>query len=193
MTYGLRGLSYYKISVAGPARDLHSGVFGRMVHEPMTDLIAIMSKLVDPSGRILIPGIEEMVEPATDEERFVFNIAMLQDGVLILIPDRQIYESLDYSIADIEESAGASISVSSDKATVLMGRMRYPSLSLHGIEGAFSGVGAKTVIPAKVGGKFSVRFVHSFPLRLVTLLIVGGKTRAPSDARNGRPTGEGIH
>jgi len=41
-----------------------------------------------------------------------------------------------------------------------MGRMRYPSLSLHGIEGAFSGVGAKTVIPAKVSGKFSIRFVH---------------------------------
>jgi Cys-Gly metallodipeptidase DUG1 len=42
-----------------------------MVHEPMTDLIAIMSKLVDPSGKILIPGIEEMVEPATEEERYV--------------------------------------------------------------------------------------------------------------------------
>jgi Cys-Gly metallodipeptidase DUG1 len=81
--------------------------------------------------------------------------------VSLLMMPRQIYESLDYSIADIEESAGASISVSSDKATVLMGRMRYPSLSLHGIEGAFSGVGAKTVIPAKVGGKFSIRFVPS--------------------------------
>jgi Cys-Gly metallodipeptidase DUG1 len=43
-----------------------------MVHEPMTDLIAIMSKLVDPSGKILIPGIEEMVEPATEEERCVY-------------------------------------------------------------------------------------------------------------------------
>ena len=100
-----------------------------------------------------------------------------QDRVLISTrtPVRQIYESLDYSIADIEESAGASISVSSDKATVLMGRMRHPSLSLHGIEGAFSGVGAKTVIPAKVGGKFSVRFVHLSPLRLITLLMIWGK------------------
>jgi Cys-Gly metallodipeptidase DUG1 len=71
LTYGLRGLSYFKITVSGPARDLHSGVFGRTVHEPMTDLIAIMSKLVDPTGRILIPGIEEMVPPATDEEKCV--------------------------------------------------------------------------------------------------------------------------
>jgi Cys-Gly metallodipeptidase DUG1 len=77
--------------------------------------------------------------------------------------NRKIYESLDYSIADIEQAAGASIAVSSDNATVLMGRMRSPSLSLHGIEGAFSGVGAKTVIPAKVGGKFSIRSDYSFP------------------------------
>lgn len=68
-----------------------------------------------------------------------------------------MYENLDYSIADVEESAGSQTALSSDKATVLMGRMRLPSLSIHGIEGAFYGVGAKTVIPAKVGGKFSIR------------------------------------
>jgi Cys-Gly metallodipeptidase DUG1 len=70
---------------------------------------------------------------------------------------RNIYESIHYTIADIEEAVGASIALSSDKVDVLMGRMRYPSLSLHGIEGAFSGVGAKTVIPAKICGKFSIR------------------------------------
>jgi Cys-Gly metallodipeptidase DUG1 len=53
------------------------------------------------------------------------------------------------------------VALSSDKATVLMGRMRQPSLSLHGIQGAFSDVGCKTVIPAKVGGKFSVRYIDS--------------------------------
>jgi Cys-Gly metallodipeptidase DUG1 len=140
ITYGLRGLTYFKINVSGPARDLHSGVFGRTVHEPMTDLIKLMSRLVDPDGRILIPGVEEMVEAAGEEEKAIYN-------------------SLDYNIADIEESAGSATALSSDKATVLMGRMRYPSLSLHGIEGAFHGVGAKTVIPAKVAGKFSIRLV----------------------------------
>lgn len=69
----------------------------------------------------------------------------------------EMYDKLDYSIEDIEDAAGASIAVSSDKAKVLMGRMRYPSLSLHGIEGAFYGAGAKTVIPASVSGKFSIR------------------------------------
>lgn len=74
---------------------------------------------------------------------------------------RAIYASLDYSVSDVEQSAGAAIALSDDKVTVLMGRMRNPSLSIHGIEGAFSGPGGKTVIPAKVTGKFSIRYVMS--------------------------------
>lgn len=93
----------------------------------MTDLIHVMSKLVSPRGEILIPGIAELVDPLTDEER-------------------KRYEVLDYGIADIEHSAGAQIALHDDKTKVLMGRMREPSLSLHGIEGAFSAAGAKTVI-----------------------------------------------
>ena len=63
-------------------------------------------------------------------------------------------------MADLEAAAGGHIAISDDKSTVIMARMRNPSLSIHGIEGAFSGVGAKTVIPATVGGKFSLRSVH---------------------------------
>ena len=61
LTYGLRGLSYYKVTVSGPARDLHSGVFGRTVHEPMTDLISLLSTLVPPDGKILVKGVDEIV------------------------------------------------------------------------------------------------------------------------------------
>jgi acetylornithine deacetylase/succinyl-diaminopimelate desuccinylase-like protein len=71
LTYGLRGLNYFKLTVRGPAADLHSGVFGRTVHEPMTDLIHLMSKLVDPQGNILVPGVEEMVPPPDEEEKLV--------------------------------------------------------------------------------------------------------------------------
>ncbi|GLB39750.1 putative peptidase dimerisation domain containing protein [Lyophyllum shimeji] len=152
LTYGLRGLSYFKLTISGPGRDLHSGVFGRMVHEPMTDLITLMSKLVDNQGNILIPGVDEMVEPPT-------------------INERAIYERLDYSIADVEQSAGGQIAISDSKVDTLMGRMRYPSLSIHGIEGAFSGVGAKTVIPAKVSGKFSIRLVPPQTPELVEPLV----------------------
>ncbi|KAF8452392.1 hypothetical protein L210DRAFT_3383623 [Boletus edulis BED1] len=140
LTYGLRGIAYFAINVSGPGQDLHSGLFGRMVHEPMTDLIKLMSKLVDHDGQILIPGIESMVAPPTESEI-------------------ELYTKMDYSIADVAEAAGASIALSDHKETVIMGRMRYPSLSLHGIQGAFSEPGGKTVIPSKVAGKFSIRLV----------------------------------
>lgn len=71
VTYGLRGLTYFKINIHGPGRDLHSGVFGGTVHEPMTDLIKIMSRLVDPDGTILIPGVREMVGEPDAEEKWV--------------------------------------------------------------------------------------------------------------------------
>ncbi|KAJ7445447.1 hypothetical protein FB451DRAFT_1376152 [Mycena latifolia] len=91
LTYGLRGLT-----VSGPARDLHSGVFGRTVHEPMTDLIALMRRLVFPAGAIPVPGVDDMVSVADAEER-------------------AIYDKLDYSIADVESAAGAPIALSADK------------------------------------------------------------------------------
>ncbi|KZT21836.1 CNDP dipeptidase [Neolentinus lepideus HHB14362 ss-1] len=150
LTYGLRGITYFQITVQGPARDLHSGMFGRTVHEPMTDLIALMGKLVAPDGKILITGIDEMV-PAADEE------------------EKTLYTSLDYSIADVEDAVGGQIAISADKVTVLMGRMRMPSLSLHDIEG---GAGARTVIPAKVTGKFSIRLVPPQTPEKVDPLVV---------------------
>jgi Cys-Gly metallodipeptidase DUG1 len=119
----------------------------------MTDLISLLGTLVTPQGDILIKGVDEMVPPADEEER-------------------GIYAGLDYSIADIEEAAGASIALSSDKVSVLMGRMRSPSLSIHGIEGAFSGPGGKTVIPAKVSGKFSIRLVPPQTPEAVDPLVI---------------------
>ena len=54
LTYGLRGCNYYQIIIEGPGADLHSGIFGGIIAEPMTDLIKVMSTLVDGSGKILI-------------------------------------------------------------------------------------------------------------------------------------------
>jgi len=74
LTYGLRGIAYFAIHVSGPGQDLHSGLFGGMVHEPMTDLVKLMSKLVDHNGRILIPGIEAMVAPPDEHETWVLCV-----------------------------------------------------------------------------------------------------------------------
>ena len=140
LTYGLRGCNYYQIIVNGPGADLHSGIFGGIVAEPMTDLIKVMSQLVDSNGKILIPGIDDMIAPLTDKED-------------------ALYDDIDFSVEELNAASGSKTSLHGNKKDILKHRWRYPSLSLHGIDGAFSGGGAKTVIPAKVVGKFSIRTV----------------------------------
>ncbi|WBW72690.1 dipeptidase Dug1 [Schizosaccharomyces osmophilus] len=152
LTYGLRGVSYFSMTVQGPGADLHSGVFGGTVHEPMTDLIAVMSSLVKPNGEILIPGIMDQVAKLTSEED-------------------SLYDTIDYEMSDLENAAGADVSIYPDTKRTLQHRWRYPTLSLHGIEGAFSGSGAKTVIPAKVNGKFSIRTVPDMEPETVRELV----------------------
>lgn len=113
----------------------------------------MMSTLTTPKGEILIPGIKDLVAPLTPEEK-------------------KRYDVMEFSIKDMDDATGSSTTISNDKASVLMARMRYPSLSLHGIEGAFSAPGGKTVIPAKVIGKFSIRLVPNMTPKAVSDLVV---------------------
>ena len=144
ITYGLRGLAYFELSVQGCEQDLHSGVFGGTVHEAMTDLVRLMGSLVDSSGKILVDGVMDDVAPVTPEEE-------------------ALYAPIEFDTEEFKEECKVkSVSnklLQKDKQSLLMARWRFPTLSLHGIEGAFSGTGAKTVIPAKVIGKFSLRLV----------------------------------
>ncbi|KAL8721955.1 MAG: hypothetical protein Q9225_001469 [Loekoesia sp. 1 TL-2023] len=140
LTYGLRGCNYYSLEIEGPGQDLHSGVFGGTAQEPMTDLVRVLGTLVDTNGKISIPGVNEMVAPVTEEEK-------------------EIYGGISYTMENLFESLGSKTSIHESKENTLMARWRYPSLSVHGVEGAFSAAGAKTVIPAKVTGKFSIRTV----------------------------------
>ena len=152
LTYGLRGCNYYSIEVSGPGQDLHSGVFGGTAQEPMTDLVRIMGSLVDTDGKIQIPGLMDLVAPLTDEEK-------------------SLYEGIAFTMDNLYESLGSETSIYPDKERTLMARWRFPSLSLHGIEGAFSAPGAKTVIPAKVIGKFSIRTVPNMEIDDVNKLV----------------------
>lgn len=152
LTYGLRGCNYYSISISGPAQDLHSGVFGGSAHEPMTDLVNILSKLVDSQGNILIPGLMDLVAPLTEEEQ-------------------TLYGNISYTMDNLHESLGAETGIHPNKERTLMARWRYPSLSIHGVEGAYSAPGAKTVIPAKVIGKFSIRTVPNMESEDVNKLV----------------------
>jgi len=152
LTYGLRGCSYYSVEISGPGQDLHSGVFGGTAQEPMTDLMRVLASLVDTDGKIQIPGLAELVAPLTDDEK-------------------ALYGDIAFTMDNLYESLGSQTSIFPDKERTLMGRWRYPSLSVHGVEGAFSQPGAKTVIPAKVIGKFSIRTVPNMEPQDVDALV----------------------
>jgi len=138
--YGLRGMCYYFVEVSAPKQDLHSGCYGGTVYEPMADLVWLLSQLSDVKGRILIEGLDELVAPLTDSER-------------------ALYKDIEFDLEEYRADLGVSELVSTDKTEILMRNWRYPSLSIHGVEGAFYGTGAKTVIPCAVTGKFSIRLV----------------------------------
>lgn len=154
--YGLRGISYFFVEIESSTKDLHSGVFGGTVHESMLDLVYILSNLVDEKGKILIPGIMDDVVPLSAEEE-------------------ALYDPIDFDMKDYMQEIGVKkllTSVHGSKNKTLMGRWRYPSLSVHGIQGAFDGEGAKTVIPRKVVGKFSVRLVPNQTPEKVEAIVV---------------------
>lgn len=137
--YGLRGINTFFIDIECANQDLHSGGYGSFVHEAMSDLIYLLDRLVDLKGDILIPGIMDKVRPITQEEE-------------------DMYKSIHFDLVGLKREIGAATFIHEhNPSRALQAIWRYPSLSIHGIEGAFHEKGFKTVIPRRVIGKFSVR------------------------------------
>lgn len=120
----------------------------------MSDLVYLLDTLVDKEGRLLIDGIYNDVVPETEEER-------------------KTYEAITFDVDEYRNDLGCKVLMhKEDKVQLLMHRWRYPTLSIHGIEGAFSEPGNKTVIPRKVIGKFSVRIVPNQTPAEVSRLVI---------------------
>jgi acetylornithine deacetylase/succinyl-diaminopimelate desuccinylase-like protein len=133
-------MAYMGIEITGPKQDMHSGSEGGTFREPMTDLINLMSKLQMTDGMPLISEFGEKVRKVTPEEK-------------------ALYADIDFDLEGYKRDLGVSKLVSDDVSELLMKKWRMPTFSYHGIEGAFSGPGAKTVIPWKVTAKVSMRLV----------------------------------
>lgn len=140
LTVGLRGIAYYEISVKGPNRDLHSGLYGGAVNNPANVLADLISGMKDNSGRITIPGFYDAVQPPSEEEKELLN-------------------RLPFD----EKSMAASIAVAE-----LIGEEGYsnlerlgtrPTLDVNGIWGGYTGEGSKTVLPSGAHAKISMRLV----------------------------------
>jgi acetylornithine deacetylase/succinyl-diaminopimelate desuccinylase-like protein len=140
ITTGLRGLSYMEVEVTGPSRDLHSGVYGGAVANPVNTLCAMIASLHDADGRITIPGFYDKVVELSEAERAAINKAPF---------DLNAYKA-DLSVKDIKGEKGYS--------TLERTGIR-PTLDVNGIWGGYTGEGAKTVLPSKAYAKISMRLV----------------------------------
>src|SRR5258708_2663702 len=134
ITYGLRGLNYYQIELTGPARDLHSGVYGVAVPNPLTILTELFSKLHDKIFRIAVPG-------------FYNDVAKLGSA------DRQALNSLPWEQKDLERAVGAPGYVGEKGFSIVEHLWTRPTLELNGIWGGYTGEGAKNVIPSQAHSK----------------------------------------
>lgn len=140
ITYGLRGLVYVEVELTGPVRDLHSGVYGGAVENPINALARLIAGLHDAQYRITIPGFYDDVRPLTEEER-------------------QAFRELPFDEQAWMEAIGVSAVRTEAGYTILEAITARPTLDVNGIWGGYQGKGAKTVLPAKAGAKISMRLV----------------------------------
>jgi acetylornithine deacetylase/succinyl-diaminopimelate desuccinylase-like protein len=137
---GLRGLTYVEVEVVGANRDLHSGVYGGGVANPINVLCEMIASLKDDKGHITIPGFYDKVEDLTTEQRDALNAAPF---------DLEEYKK-DLGIDDI---------LGEDGYTTIERTSVRPTLDVNGIWGGYIGEGAKTVLPSKANAKISMRLV----------------------------------
>jgi len=140
ITTGLRGLSYMEVEVTGPNRDLHSGVYGGAVANPINVLCKMIASLHDEDGRITIPGFYNKVATLSDAERKAINAAPF---------DLDAYKK-ELGIDEVLGEKGF---------TTLERTGIRPTLDVNGIWGGYTGEGAKTVLPSKAHAKISMRLV----------------------------------
>lgn len=140
ITYGLRGIAYYELRVQGPNRDLHSGSFGGAVTNPANAVAAMLAGLVDGQGRVQIPGFYDDVVELSERERSELARLPFDEG--------QFLRELGVDVAGGEHGY-----------TLLERRWARPSYDVSSLWGGYQGEGAKTVLPATAGAKFSFRLV----------------------------------
>jgi acetylornithine deacetylase/succinyl-diaminopimelate desuccinylase-like protein len=140
ITYGLRGLNYYEVELTGPIQDLHSGVFGGAVPNPITVLAKMIARLHDKNFRVTVPGFYDDVASLSRAERKALN-------------------ALPWKEKDFRATVGAPGLCGEKGYTIVEQLWIRPTLELNGIWGGYQGEGAKTVIPSKAFAKISTRLV----------------------------------
>jgi acetylornithine deacetylase/succinyl-diaminopimelate desuccinylase-like protein len=164
---GLRGLAMVDVLVEGPSLDLHSGLFGGAVANPVEALARIMVSLKDPvTGRVTVPGFYDDVNELSDDERS--QIA-----------------ALPFDEAGFRADAGGVDALPGEAGRTVLERIwTRPTLEFNGIWGGYQGPGSKTIIPARAGCKISCRLVpNQSPERVAEMVAAAVRAAAPEGVR----------
>jgi acetylornithine deacetylase/succinyl-diaminopimelate desuccinylase-like protein len=140
IAYGLRGLAYVEVQLTGPDRDLHSGVYGGAIHNPVNALARMIADLHDDDHRVTVEGFYDAVRPLTEDEREGFRALPFDEGAW----------KDEVGVSETRTEAGYS---------TLEGTTARPTLDVNGIWGGYTGKGAKTVLPSTATAKISCRLV----------------------------------
>jgi acetylornithine deacetylase/succinyl-diaminopimelate desuccinylase-like protein len=140
ITVGLRGLSYLEVEVTGPNRDLHSGVYGGGVANPINALAEMIASLKDKNNRITIPNFYDAVVELNKADRDALN-------------------SAPFSLDEYTKDLNIKEVVGEEGYSTLERTSTRPTLDVNGIWGGYTGEGAKTVLPSKAFAKISMRLV----------------------------------
>ncbi len=153
VTTGLRGLSYVEVQVTGPNRDVHSGLYGGAVANPINILAKMIASLHDENNRVTIPGFYDKVEELSQDERAEMAKAPF---------DLEEYKKA----LDIEAVYGEKGYSTNERNSI------RPTLDVNGIWGGYIGEGAKTVIASKAYAKISMRLVPNQDWKAITELFI---------------------
>ena len=140
ITYGLRGIATFELTLTGPNRDLHSGAFGGAVTNPANALTKLMGQMIDERGKVQIPGFYDDVKSISEAERS--QMAMLP------FTKEQFYQSV-----------GVDGAVGESGFSPIEQKWIRPTLDINGITSGYQGEGSKTIIPSTASVKFSCRMV----------------------------------
>lgn len=139
VSLGVRGIVTMEVSCRGSSTDMHSGMVGGVVYNPIHALVEVLSKLRDAKGKVAVPGFYDGVKPVTEEERAVLDLA--------------------FDAAEFRKTFAAEATGGEQEFPPMERACLRPTIEVNGIWGGYTGPGFKTVIPATASAKLSCRLV----------------------------------
>jgi acetylornithine deacetylase/succinyl-diaminopimelate desuccinylase-like protein len=174
LTYALRGIAAFEITLRGPSRDLHSGIFGGSVDNPAMALCQLLAKLRDRNGRVAVPGFYDAVRPLSAYERKQFK-------------------RLPFTKREYQKLLGVTKLFGEKGYTPFEQRSGRPTLEINGLTSGYQGEGSKTIVPAWARAKITTRLVpDQKPGKIIRLLQQHLKKLCPPTVRMEIEAGHGA-